>query len=356
VSGPLFPASFRDCRAAFQAAALEAGADWIEVPVDGRGPDGEALTIAVASLGPSDAQRVIGLQCGIHGVEGPSGSAVMVQTLRQGVLAGHRAVLVHGANPFGFAWQRRQTAGNVDLNRNFLDWSGKPPDRPVYGELDPILNPTGPTPPDIAPFLSAASAWIDRHGLAWVQARVAEGQYQYPHGLYFGGEGPDSANMALRTIWRRALAGAREAVVTDFHTGLGPPGRWTALSATPAGSPGTARLSGLFGPDRVVATSGSSDPRDTRYPDVSGRFADALREEAPHCATAACSLEFGTVDEMEAIVAERLENWLWHHGDRTSPEGQAIVAAHAACFDPPAPAWQRAVLDGGREVIGAVAG
>ncbi len=31
------------------------------------------------------------------------------------------ALLIHALNPYGFAWTRRVTEDNVDLNRNFVD-------------------------------------------------------------------------------------------------------------------------------------------------------------------------------------------------------------------------------------------
>ena len=34
-----------------------------------------------------------------------------------------RVVMIHALNPYGMAWVRRVNEDNVDLNRNFIDWS-----------------------------------------------------------------------------------------------------------------------------------------------------------------------------------------------------------------------------------------
>jgi hypothetical protein len=363
-AGGLYPQSYGACRAAFVQAAQQAGAVLDDQPIAAPGPGGEALSIATAWLGEPHAAKVLALQCGVHGVEGPPGSAVMVAALEEGVLAdavrqcGIGVLLVHAANPFGFAWRRRQTEGNVDLNRNFLDWSAPVPDRAVYATLDPLLNPVGRAVPDDSAFLAEAAALMARHGLPWIQARVSEGQYGWPQGLYYGGAAPVAANGLLRAIWRRYLGRARHVMQIDFHTGLGVRGSWTALSAHAPGTPAHHRLVQAFGPRQVEATIPATGGDSARYPHVSGRLAEALVAALPEAAVTACSLEFGTVDEVTAIRAERLENWQWHHGtlDPADASGaaaaEAIIAHHAACFSPPDPDWQAAALTGGRTVIG----
>ena len=94
------------------------------------GPDGLALSTETAWLGPRDSDRVLVVMSGTHGVEGFSGSGLQVGLLRQRHRQGSRRgrlglLLIHAINPSGFAWVRRVTEGNVDLNRNFVD-HGKP--------------------------------------------------------------------------------------------------------------------------------------------------------------------------------------------------------------------------------------
>ena len=87
----------------------------------------------VMALSPSGRRdRALIVSSGLHGVEGPFGSAVQVAALPHLAAlheSGMRVVLIHALNPYGFAWGRRVDAANVDLNRAFR-WDGMPESRP----------------------------------------------------------------------------------------------------------------------------------------------------------------------------------------------------------------------------------
>ena len=64
---------------------------------------------------------------GTHGVEGFCGSGAQIDWLRRGEAASLpvdvAALMVHAVNPYGFAWLRRVTEENIDLNRNWIDFT-----------------------------------------------------------------------------------------------------------------------------------------------------------------------------------------------------------------------------------------
>lgn len=95
------------------------------------GPRGEELATDAAWFGPSDASRTLVLISGVHGVEGYCGSGAQVDWLRrkefEDIPAGASVLMIHAINPYGFAWTRRTNEDNVDLNRNWLDFSLPPP-------------------------------------------------------------------------------------------------------------------------------------------------------------------------------------------------------------------------------------
>src|SRR5690606_23379879 len=99
----------------------------------------------IARIGPADAERVLLLVSGTHGVEGYCGSGCQLALLDLGVFdrlpEGTAVVLVHAINPYGFAWRQRLTEGHVDLNRNFVDFAKPLPENPDYNVLDPYLIP-----------------------------------------------------------------------------------------------------------------------------------------------------------------------------------------------------------------------
>ena len=110
-----------------------------------RGPAGELLAVDVVRDGPADAPNVLLTTSGVHGVEGHVGCGIQAGLLRMGPRElGDEAtalVHVHAVNPYGFAWTRRVTQENVDLNRNFIDFGQPLPDHPDYAALHPLLLP-----------------------------------------------------------------------------------------------------------------------------------------------------------------------------------------------------------------------
>ena len=136
---------------------------------------------------------------------------------------------LHALNPYGFAHLRRVTHENVDLNRNFVDFSQPLPANPAYSALHPVL-----LPPEWPPGEANTQALLDllnAHGLQALQAAITRGQYQHPDGLYFGGTAPTWSNRTLRAVLRREGARAERIAWVDLHTGLGPSGHGERIHA-----------------------------------------------------------------------------------------------------------------------------
>src|SRR5260221_497823 len=76
-----FPADYATARLRFRAAAKRLG--WtLEVhPIPGSGPDGEDLTIDAAISPHAEAGKVLVVSSGLHGAEGPFGSAVQLAAM-----------------------------------------------------------------------------------------------------------------------------------------------------------------------------------------------------------------------------------------------------------------------------------
>src|SRR5450432_3474240 len=119
----LFPADYQQAREEFLAAADLAGCQTSSWPIKAPGCRQEALAIDVARWGTASTTHWLLITSGIHGTEGPFGSAVQLGFLR--VLAERNqhnvgVLFLHAMNPFGYSWTRRANENNVDLNRNFL--------------------------------------------------------------------------------------------------------------------------------------------------------------------------------------------------------------------------------------------
>ena len=103
------------------------------------GRDGEDLAMDVVRDGPPDADKLLIVSSGCHGVEGFCGSGVQVFALHdqewrdKAHAAGVATLYIHALNPYGFSHIRRFTHENVDLNRNFPT-PGWAEEAPVYWE------------------------------------------------------------------------------------------------------------------------------------------------------------------------------------------------------------------------------
>ena len=193
-----------------------------------KGCDGETLAMDVALAGPADAGSLLVVSSACHGVEGYCGSGVQVHALHDREwmdLAAQKGVAVlyiHALNPYGFSHRRRVTHENVDLNRNFQDFSKPLPVNEAYRGVHPLLLPAH-WPPD-ASNSAAISAYVQSHGMAQFQAAVTQGQHEFPDGLFFGGTEPTWSNHTLRGVLRQHGRQARRIGWIDLHTGLGPSG------------------------------------------------------------------------------------------------------------------------------------
>jgi len=137
-TGP-FSTTYAEARDKFLSAARAAGASLVAHIHPETGPDGGELATDCAWIGPEAARSVLLLVSGTHGIEGFCGSGAQIDWLNRGEAAqlgpDRAALLVHALNPYGFAWARRVTHENVDLNRNFVDFAVPRPANPDYDLL-----------------------------------------------------------------------------------------------------------------------------------------------------------------------------------------------------------------------------
>src|SRR5580698_5857758 len=149
-SAESFSADYAEARGKFREAATAAGGALDSFANPNLAPDGGDLTTDVAWFGPRDADKVLVLVSGTHGVEGFCGSGAQVDWLRRAELdtlpPDMAALHVHAINPYGFAWLRRVTEENIDLNRNWIDFGGQLPENAAYDTLAQAAVPRDWTP------------------------------------------------------------------------------------------------------------------------------------------------------------------------------------------------------------------
>lgn len=328
--------TYAAARAAFLDAAGAAGATVTSHRHPEHGPDGDELATDVAALGPDDADDVLLVVSATHGVEGFCGSALQTEWLRSRAHVrpdGTRVLLLHGFNPYGFAWVRRVNEDNVDLNRNFVDWSRPPPANPEYTELADLIVPAEWTEAEQQRTTLALLAVADERGWDHLQSVVSGGQYTHPTGVFHGGRGPVWSNRLLHELADTELARARRLTIVDLHSGLGPWGHGELIVHEPAGSAPYERAHRTWGEVRSM-TSGESVSAV-----LQGDWLAAIPGLLPDTEVTAAALEFGTVDIVTVMQALRADAWLHAHGDPRGPEAPAIRAQVRAAFADDDPRW-----------------
>jgi hypothetical protein len=323
-------------RTAFVEAATAAGANLTHVPHPLTGPDGEALGIDLADIGPRDAAAVAFVVSGTHGAEGFAGSALQTHWLTHHAArrpADVRMVWLHAHNPYGFAWTRRVNEDNVDLNRNYVDWSQPTPSNPDYAGIADLLVPEEWSPEDQERTFNALLEHAMAIGMEAMQAHVSQGQYDHPTGVFYGGTGPTWSHVRMREICQTHLAGASRMGIIDLHTGLGDWGHGELIGHHSVADPGHERAVEWWGDVKSMVDGESVSA--ALVGDWLVRAEDWL---APAEVTAA-ALEYGTVDPVAVLQALRADAWLHAHGDPTGADAASTTAEVRAAFADDDPAW-----------------
>ena len=180
----------------------------------------------------SEKTNLIVLTTAVHGMEGFIGSVMLdvffeeiyptLDTEKTGIL------VVANVNPYGMKYLRRYNENNVDLNRNFIiDWDNF--DRASnkdYPEVREFLQPEGKIGNalwhEVGFYASLAKEALTK-GADKVSDALLTGQYEYPQGVYYGGNGDEKSTAYLKGVFEDCLDGEYENIVhIDIHSGYGP--------------------------------------------------------------------------------------------------------------------------------------
>ena len=175
--------------------------------------------------------NLIVLTTGVHGMEGYIGSAMLDVFFEEiyPTLDENTGVLtVANVNPYGMKYYRRYNENNVDLNRNFiLDWdSFDLASNKEYPKVKEFLGPTGAIGNALwheAGFYGSLAKTAITDGADTVSDALLTGQYEYPQGVYYGGNGDEISTAYLKEVFGKCLDGSYENIVhIDIHSGYGP--------------------------------------------------------------------------------------------------------------------------------------
>jgi Protein of unknown function (DUF2817) len=343
----VFARDYEEARDKFIAAATAAGATLSHWPHPMKGPRGEALATDSAWFGPADAERVLVVISATHGIEGYAGSGPQVDLLRHppSLAADCAVLLMHAVNPWGFAWGRRVTEENVDLNRNWIDFGQPLPANPRYDEMREHYNPRSLDASTLAQHEAAITAYRQQQGPHAERVARSTGQYHDPKGIFYGGDGPTWARRTSEAILARHLTRAKTIAIVDMHTGLGPYGYGEPICNHAPGGERVARARRWWGPSVTEPLLGTSSSQEK-----TGLSEFGYERALAHADIAFVALEYGTWGPPHGEYALRDEHWLWQHGDPKSPAAVPIQRALRDFFYPPRDDWQEMVLWRARQV------
>jgi hypothetical protein len=339
----VFSRDYAEARDKFLSAAADAGAAVRRWPNPNSGPRGEALSCDTAWLGPADARRVLVVISGTHGAEGFCGSGPQIAVLR-GALGGAigaetGVLLIHGINPHGWAWLRRVTEENVDLNRNWVDFGQPLPRNPGYDELHRHYVPESLDPQRSEAADAAIAGYAAVHGTHAERVARSSGQYTHPDGIFYGGDGPTWSRRTSEAILAAHLGAARTVAIVDMHTGLGPYGYGEPICNHEPGGPRVARARRWWGDSVTEPLLGTSSSQEKW-----GLTEFGYERALAHAAIAFVALEFGTYPPERGAAVLRADHWLHRYGDPAGPAAAPIKTALRDHFYPPFDDWKEMVL------------
>ncbi len=307
------------------------------------------LTIDALWLGPQKAKRVCVVSSALHGVEGYLGSAIQLQfasatppTLPKGTAV----LLLHALNPYGFHNTRRWDIDNIDLNRNFLlddqAFEGSPE---LYPSLDGWFNPKTPVGPLRLGFYAQAVSTIARKGMPALKDTLPVGQYDFPKGLFFGGNGPSRTQMILKKQLPRWLRTADRVIHIDFHSGIG---TWAGYKLFPnhTDEARLSRLNEVFGAESIEPW----DPAKTSYT-IRGGLGEWLAETFPFAEYDCLTAEFGTYNVLRIVEALRTENRQFQWGEPTAPATRSAKSHLKEAFAPKSADWRNRCVEQGLGIV-----
>ena len=342
-SAESFSATYAEARATFRETVRDAGGALEAIANPNRGPDNGDLTTDVAWFGPRDAAKVLVMVSGTHGVEGFCGSGAQIDWLRRGehasLPAGLAVLMIHAINPHGFAWLRRVTEENIDLNRNWVDFRQPLPENPGYDELAETAVPSEWTEDSQRTTNRALRDYAAAHGPMGLQQALSGGQYRHANGVFYGGDGPSWARRTQEAIYGSYLGQAARIAIIDYHTGLGPWGYAEPIMSDPVGSAAHDRGLAWFGATVTSPLDGSSTSAET-----AGDNLAAAPAILAHAEVTGIALEYGVQTLAESFLALRADAWLHAYGDPLSPQGQEIKALIRAAFYGDADDWKGMVV------------
>lgn len=325
-----------------------------------RGFEDHLTTEIIQATPQKEKQFLLILSCGLHGIEGYIGNAVIrlfTEEYLQHLNPDHTGIiLVSPINPWGMFNRRRVNKNNVDLNRNFIfdPLLVRKQVNPRYSEVESFLNPPSPLRQvtGISFFFELFSCYL-KMGAASFREAIHMGQFNYPKGLYYGGKGFEESAGIMNNIFYNTIEPYKRVLFIDMHSGYGPRYQMTLVNSIYE-SRASGDLIKLFNYPLVVKTNPEEFYQ--MQGDMVDYFYQLMYDRYPAKQFYATSFEFGTYGEslfaaMKSLKTMINENRVYHYGaESDSSAGQAKLD-FSELFYPLEEKWRLKAIEDSRQAF-----
>nr|MCS5526028.1 DUF2817 domain-containing protein [Candidatus Poseidoniaceae archaeon] len=190
---------------------------------------------------------------------------------------------------------------------------------------------------------------ILRHGFNNLKQWVAEGQYEFPKAIQYGGSNLEHGPKLLLDWLDEHLGGVTRIWAIDLHTGLGPSGHDTLLVSDGMDKDEFSRIEALF-PGHVE----SLDPNMGVGYNIDGDLHQGLEDRYQDIVWTSITQEFGTIKPVKVLKASRTENrWTqWGtYADELEAKKHWSRIQMLRTFNPDNDIWQRKIIYRGKSVF-----
>ena len=297
------------------------------------------------------------LTTGVHGMEGYIGSVmldVFFGEVYPQLNADNTGILVvANVNPYGMKYFRRYNENNVDLNRNFiLDWENFDlSTNKDYPKVDTFLGPTGKIGNAFwheAGFYLSLGKTAITEGADTVSDALLGGQYEYPQGVYYGGNGDEASTVYLKEVFAKSLESGYENIVhIDIHSGYGPRYNMVIFNSVYE-TMSEAESQEAFGYDYIIAHDSEAFYATTG--DTTDFFYRLAEQEKTDKELFSTCFEFGTIGDaffdtilsLKYTVDENRNHW-YPTSNATSAE--IVRQNYLELFYPTETAWREKTVE-----------
>ena len=349
-----FYESYGEIRTHLQELTADLGVEIFSYAID----ESDGLYIDSFYLPGTDAHRnLIVLTTGVHGMEGYIGATMLdvffreiyptLNTSDTGVL------VVANVNPYGMKYFRRYNENNVDLNRNFiLDWDNFDlSSNKEYPKVDTFLGPTGKIGNglwhEVGFYLHLGKTAIT-DGAGTISDALLTGQYEYPQGVYYGGNGDEASTVYLKDVFSRCLDSDYENIVhIDLHSGYGPRYDMVIFNSVYE-TMNEAESQKAFGYDHIIAYDSESFYATTG--DTTDFFYRLAEQKQAKASLFSTCFEFGTIGDaffdtilsLKYTIDENRNHW-YPTDNATSAE--IIRQNYLELYYPTETAWREKTVE-----------